>query len=202
MATRKGDVVMADETLDELHFRALEIIKNTNQQLRDKLSQEQLDVVAEKVAVGAIKYSLLKYGRQTTVFFDYEETLALQGDSGPYLQYTYARTQSVLTKSQIPNSKFQTNPNFQNSNFSNEEISLLRIIYRFPEVVREATENYSPNLVCNFLYDLAQKFNLFYDKQRIIGSESEKFRLVLTCAVGQIVKNGLILLGIEPLNRM
>ena len=202
MATRKGDVVMADETLDELHFRALEIIKNTNQQLRDKLSQEQLDVVAEKVAVGAIKYSLLKYGRQTTVFFDYEETLALQGDSGPYLQYTYARTQSVLTKSQIPNSKFQINPNFQNSNFSNEEISLLRTIYRFPEVVGEAAENYSPNLVCNFLYDLAQKFNLFYDKQRIIGSESEKFRLVLTCAVGQVLKNGLTLLGIEPLNRM
>ena len=76
------------------------------------------------------------------------------------------------------------------------------MIYKFPESVKEAAESYSPNLICNFLYDLAQKFNLFYDKQRIIGSERQDFRLALTAGVGQVLKNGLNLLGIEALERM
>lgn len=86
--------------------------------------------------------------------------------------------------------------------FNNEEISIMRTIYKFPEVIAEAAKTFSPNLLCNFLFDLAQKFNLFYDKQRIIGSENEEFRLLLTTAVGQVLKNGLTLLGIETLEKM
>jgi arginyl-tRNA synthetase len=78
----------------------------------------------------------------------------------------------------------------------------LRTIYRFPEIVGEAAKTYSPNLLCNFLFDLAQKFNLFYEKERIIGSDNEEFRLLLTAAVGQVLKNGLNLLGIIALERM
>jgi len=244
MATRKGDVVIADEILDELQARALEVIKSSNQKLRGKMSLSGLKKLAEKVAVGAIKYSLLKFGRGTTIYFDIDESLALEGNSASYLQYTYARTQSVIRKSKIQNpkskisSKFQVpsskkDPTLQASSFrlqasgiklNEEEVALLRTVYKFPEVVLEAAQNFSPNLICNYLYDLAQKFNLFYDKHRIIhnslfiihsGNRTKKtsnekglseeqsfFRLLLTAVVGQVIKNGLNLLGIETPEKM
>ena len=83
-----------------------------------------------------------------------------------------------------------------------EEVSLLRALQRFPEIVWEAGENFSPNLLCNYLFDLAQKFNLFYQKHKILESENRDFRLALTQAVGQVIKNGLYLLGIKAPERM
>ncbi|MGB9911588.1 MAG: arginine--tRNA ligase [Microgenomates group bacterium] len=216
MATRKGDVVMADEILEELKNKALEIIKASNQELRGKLSKNQLDNLAEKVAGGALKYSLLKFARETTIYFDIDESLSLEGNSGPYLQYTYARTQSVLRKAQSAKLKAQSS-NFKSLKLNSEEIALLREIYKFPEVILEAGQNFAPNLICNYLYDLAGKFNFFYNKWPILEPEvnevSEKlkekqkenirhFRLLLTSAVGQIIKNGLELLGIECPKRM
>ena len=199
MATRRGDVVKADEILDELQSRALKIIKAAKRGLADQLGKKEIEGITEKVALGAIKYSLLKYARGTTIFFDFNESLALQGNSGPYLQYTYARTQSVLLKAQSSKLKAQK---LEGLNLSLEEKVLLRTIYRFPEVICEAAESFSPNLLCNFLFDLAQKFNLFYDRRKIIGSSTQEFRLLMTASVGQVLKNGLTLLGIEPLARM
>jgi arginyl-tRNA synthetase len=203
MSTRTGDVVKADEILDDLHERALKVIKSTDQELRGKLSKKQLDELAETVALGAIKYSLLKYARETTIYFDIDESLALEGNSGPYLQYTNARCQSVLQKAK--QKQFSNLAIKQLSKFNSEEMNLLRTLYRFPEVVREAGENYAPNLICNFLYDLAQKYNLFYNKHSILKAKNQKskeFRLVLTQAVSQILKNGLNLLGIQTPERM
>ncbi len=219
MSTRKGEVIPADEILDELHQKALKIIQSSNQKLRGRLSAGQLKKLAEKVAVGAIKYSLLKFARETTIFFDSDESLALEGSSGPYLQYTYTRTQSVLAKSQIPNPKFQTQ-NIKSLNFNSEEIAILRLIYKFPEVVLEAGKNFAPNLICNYLYELASQYNFFYNKYPILNpkvstsevcrrrnptfevSKIREFRLALNAAVGQIIKNGLNLLGIETPERM
>ncbi len=201
MSTRKGEIVKGDEILDELHQRALEIIKSSNQALRGKLTKKQLEQLAETVAVGAIKYSLLKFSRETTIQFDIDESLALEGNSGPYLQYTYARCQSVLRKAEtkgIPLSE-------ELPQLEIEEVALLRTIYKFPEVIQEAGENFAPNLICNFLFDLAQKYNLFYNKQPILKAESEElknFRLALTMTVGQVIKNGLYLLGIETPEKM
>ncbi len=211
MATRKGEVVKADEILDELEGRALEIIKNSNQELRGKLTKSQLKNLAKAVALGAIKYSLLRFSRETTIYFDIDESLALEGNSGPYLQYTYARCMSVLQKAKqngkwkMENGKLNSQFSILNSQFEPEELSILRVLYRFPEVVVEAGENYSPNLICNFLFDLAQKYNFFYNKLPILKAESEElkdFRLALTAAVGQIIKNGLNLLGIQTPERM
>jgi arginyl-tRNA synthetase len=84
----------------------------------------------------------------------------------------------------------------------NEEVSLLRALNKFPEVVELAGEKFAPNILCNYLFDLAQKFNLFYQKHKIIGSDQEDFRLTLTAGVGQVIKNGLNLLGIEALEKM
>lgn len=206
MATREGMVVKADEVLDELHRRAEELIKSTDQELRGKLDKKQLEKLAETVALGAIKYSLLKYGRETTIYFDIDESLALEGNSGPYLQYTYARCQSVLKKAQDgKGSKLQSKLSVSGIKLNNEEMNLLRSFYKFPEVVQEAGENYAPNLICNFLYDLAQKYNLFYNKHSILKAKNQKskdFRLAVTAAVGQVLKNGLTLLGISAPERM
>lgn len=205
MSTRKGDVVKADEILDELKNRALEIIKSSNQELRGKLSQNQLDLLAEKVAVGAIKYSLLKFSRETTIYFDIDESLALEGNSGPYLQYTYSRCQSVLKKSKKKSFALGTIEKLSDLNISGSEFLLLRTIYYFPEVILKAGESYAPNLICNYLFDLAQKYNLFYNKYPILKAKPTKladFRLSLTASVGQVIKNGLTLLGIETPSRM
>lgn len=201
MSTRRGEVVMADEVLDELHQRALGMIQSSNQELRGKLSKRQVDKLAEEVALGAIKYSLLKFSRETTIQFDIDESLALEGNSGPYLQYTYARCQSVLRKAEEKDSPLPE----KLPRLKPEETALLRTIYKFPEAIQEAGENYAPNLICNFLFDLAQKYNLFYNKQPILKAESEElkdFRLALTATTGQVIKNGLNLLGITVPERM
>lgn len=201
MSTRRGEVVKADEILDELHQRALEIIQSSNQELRGKLTKGQIDKLAEEVAIGAIKYSLLKFSRETTIQFDMDESLALEGNSGPYLQYTYARCQSVLRKAETKDSPLSE----KLPQLEPEEVALLRTIYKFPEVIQEAGENFAPNLICNFLFDLAQKYNLFYNKHSILKAETEElrdFRLALTAAVGQVINNGLNLLGITVPERM
>jgi|GEM_PF-220854 len=206
MSTRKGDVVKADEILDLLHERALEVMKNSNQELRGELSRKQLDEVAETTALAGIKYSLLKYGRFTTMYFDIDESLSLEGNSGPYVQYTFARANSVLRKSEISNLKAQNcNLNLKTLELNGEEMAILRTIYKFPEVVLEAAKNFAPNLICNFLFDLAQKYNNFYNLHPIIKAPSPEivnFRLALTKATAQVIKNGLKLLGIEALERM
>lgn len=203
MSTRRGEVVAADKILDELHRRALSIIETSNQKLRGKLTKKQLDQLAEEVAVGAVKYSLLKFARNTTIQFDMDESLALEGNAAPYLQYTHARCQSVLHQAKGSAPKKISLPTGVNPN--PEEVAILRTIYRFPEVVSEAGERYAPNLICNFLFDLAQKYNLFYNQHPIIKSEPRELRnlrLALTTAVGQVIKNGLGLLGITVPARM
>lgn len=206
MSTRKGNVVMADEILDGLRDRALILMKSSKQELRGELPLDELTKLAEKVAVGAIKYSLLVYGRNTTMYFDPDQSLSLEGNSGPYLQYTFARTQSVLRKSDLPKSNESLIFQFSDYQFNQEEMALLRWVYRFPETVAEAAQTFSPNLICNFLFELAQRYNLFYQKHRILGEgvpeNSSNFRLLLTKATGQVMKNGLGLLGIETPEKM
>lgn len=208
-STRKGMTIHLEEVLDEAIKRAEELCKGAG--ATKSLSSEEISKTAEKIGIGAIKYNDLKQNPRTDIVFDWDQILTLSGNSGPYLQYTYARTKSVLEKSETLNPKSETKSNFKTfkvpnnltiQQLSNEEISIIRTIYKFSEVVMEAAKEFSPNLLCNFLFDLSQKFNLFYDKERIIGSESENFRLQLTAAVGQVLKNGLTLLGLQALEKM
>jgi arginyl-tRNA synthetase len=195
MSSRMGNVVSGEWLLDEAKARIQKEFKDMD------------DNTAEAVAVGAVKYSMLKFTRESNIKFSFEDSINLEGNSGPYLQYTFARTQSVVRKSQISNLKSQISNKFQISNFKleSEEVLLLRAMYRFPEVVEEAGEKFSPNILCNYLFDLCQKFNIFYQKLPIINPgviETQEFRLGLTMAVGQIIKNGLYLLGIAAPERM
>lgn len=188
-STRKGKTVKLEEVLLEAVDRA------------KKLGDEVSDETAKEVGIGAIKYFDLKHGVQSDIVFDWEKMFALAGNSGPYLQYTYARARSVLVKAADGNLKIQASfvPNA-------EELSILRWMYRFPEVVVEAAQRYSPNLVCNYLFELAQRFNTFYNGHSILtpaeGGQTKNFRVALTAAVAQILENGLNLLGIEAPEKM
>ena len=175
MSTREGSVVMADEILDKLEEKALEIIKSSNQELRAKLTDRETEELVKTIALGAIKYSLLRVARETTIFYDMKGSISLEGNSGPYLQYTYARTQSVLRKAQAMPFKDTV---FKGINQNKEESALLRSFIHFSEVIASAAKNYSPNLLCNYLYDLASKFNLFYARHRILDINTERLENV------------------------
>jgi arginyl-tRNA synthetase len=207
MSTRTGKIVYLEEVLNEAITRATKIIKDSSTDR--KLTKEDRAKVAKVVGIGAIKYFDLMHHYSTDIVFDWEKMFVLEGNSGPYLQYTYARAKSVLEKSQSKKDDSFLSDNFAPLHLcpsvTPEELALLRTIYQFPEVVTKAAEDFAPNLLCNFLYDLAQKFNIFYNRCSILKADSEdliNLRLLLTAAVAQILANGLKLLGIEPLERM
>ncbi len=191
MSSRSGNVVTGSWLLDEAKKR----IKKDYPDLDEKR--------AEMISVAAVKYSFLKVNPQTEVAFDFDESISLQGNSGPYLQYTYARAQSVLCKAKKPytlrNTDYSLNP---------EELAVLRTFYKFPEIVKQTSQDYSPNLLCNFLYDLAQKYNVFYNRHRILNptmkqcSNVTMFRILLTEKVSKVLYSGLYLLAIKTPRKM
>ncbi len=203
MSSRTGEVLTVDWLIDEVRSRVNNLITE------QKISAEDVDKVAEQIAIGAIKYSVLRVATSQNVAFDIEKSVSLTGNSGPYLQYTFARTQSVLRKSQISNFKSQILS--QISNPEGEELMLLRLLVRFEGVVREAAEKYAPNIICNYLFSLAQAFNLFYQKLPILTpiksglketGEIRDLRLALTAGTGKVMRSGLELLGIIAPERM
>lgn len=215
-STRTGATVHLEEVLEEAIKKAGKIIKNSATGRGLKIKEQEH--VARAVGIGAVKYSDLKQNPQTDVIFDWDRIFALEGDSGPYLQYTYARCKSVLEKgkwsaysrlnrdlaSGSTKSALGQTKSARQGKLENEEMALLRLIYRFPEVIEEAAVNFSPNLLCTFLFQLAQKYNLLYNKLPILKADGEtrNFRLALTQATAQILKNGLGILGISVLEKM
>jgi len=186
MSTRKGQTVKLEKVLFEAISRA------------EKLGSKE---TAEVVGIGAIKYFDLKHGVQSDIIFYLEKMFTLEGDSGPYLQYTYARAKSVLRNSE---GEIITD-NLPITELAPEELAILRYLYRFPEVIKVAAETYNPNAMCTYLFELAKRFNYFYHNLSILkaGSlQSKQFRLSLTNATSIVMKNGLALLGIEVLERM
>lgn len=182
-STRKGKTIKLEEVLEEAINRAKKL-GNSGEK------------VASEVGIGAIKYYDLMHAVTSNVVFDWEKMMNLEGNSGPYLQYTVARTNSVIAKSE-PNSE-----RFEASGLNEGELLILRALIKFNEVLVESATKYSPNLLCNYLYDLAQKFNAYYNSNRIIGSDNQNFRLVLTSGVSQVLKNGLRILGIKTPEKM
>lgn len=215
MATRKGDVIWLEDVLRESIERA------------KSLGSESEDLAC-MVGIGALKYNDLKRDPKSNIIFNWDDLLTMEGNSGPYLQYTYARSQSVLSKVK---GKREEMKEINEVDLNKEELSVLRCLYHYSEVIENAAKSYSPNLLCNHLYDLAQKYNAFYNMHRILDANAEKevssfrptqsgveksnlsdsstslgmtsnFRLVLTAATGQVLKNGLKLLGIQTPERM
>lgn len=194
MSSRTGKVVSGESLLGELKAVVLE--KMGDREIADK------EKVADMIAVGALKYTVLKQQIGGDIVYDPEKMTNLQGDTGPYIQYTFARTQSVIDKAASKPAGNDQRIGKSVEQMESEEIGIMRWIYRYPEVVAEAGRTYSPHLVASFIYELAGRYNAFYNKHKIVGGENEELRLQLTKAVGQILKSGLGLLGIVALREM
>lgn len=193
MSTRAGKTVKLEEVLTEAIERA------------KKLGNES-EETAKDVGIGAIKYFDLSHQPQTNINFDWDSMFAMDGNSSPYIQYTVARCNSVLSKNKkLKNEnllKSSSDIEIKNLELQNEELSVLRKLVQFQEVIISSAQSYSPNILCNYLYELAQKFNTFYNAEKIIGSDTEEFRVLLTKSVAQVLKNGLKLMGIESPEKM
>lgn len=189
MSSRKGTIIKGEWLFDEVKRRVLTAYKDVD------------EASAETIAMGAVKYSMIKIDARQDISFDIDQSISLEGNSGPYIQYAYARARSILRKSGVGT----TLPHYHGAQITNEELLLLRTLYTFSEVVYEAGKSMSPNLIANYLFDLAQKFNLFYQKVPILGSDDSDMRnqrLALTDATSKIIQKGLYLLGIKTLEKM
>ncbi|HEX9608636.1 MAG TPA: arginine--tRNA ligase [Candidatus Paceibacterota bacterium] len=185
MSSRTGDVITAVSLIEELTGKALERMEH-----KDKK-------IAEQVAVAAIKYAVLKQAAGRDIIFDIEKSLSFEGDSGPYLQYAHARARSVLEKAKRADLAASIDMMPQTVS------ALERMLYRFPEVVERALEEYAPHHITTFLTEIAGAFNGWYANERIVDESSEApYRVALTEAFATTMENGLWLLGIQALPRM
>jgi len=189
MSSRTGDVVRFLDLYEELKGKVLEAMSD-----RD-YGEDTKDEVSGQVAVSAFKYTILKQGIGKDVVFDFEKSISFEGDSGPYLQYTAVRAQSVLNKGKeeglSPDSlKFQ------------KIYGPEKLLYQFPEVVERVIEDRAPQIVSNYLIELAGAYNTFYGEERILEGEDAPYKLALSRAVAITLENGLYLLGIEVPDKM
>jgi arginyl-tRNA synthetase len=185
-STRKGDTIHLAEVIETAKIEA------------KKIAPANSESEIEAVAIGAIKLNDLVADPKRDIIFDWDKVMSMEGNSGPYLQYTYARCKSVLAKAKIE----MTNNKCPMVNPNEEEKSLLRYFYQYGEKMIEAAERYSPAVLAEYLLILARKYNEFYGKHRIIGEPQEEQRLFLTEVTAKIIKDGLTILGIKTLPKM
>ena len=195
MSTREGNIVKLEELLNESIARAKEIIEEKNPELEDK------DEVAKKVGVGAVIFNDLSNSRIKDEIFDWNQILNFQGETGPYVQYTYVRTKSVLEKAGYM-------PTIQDVKFDKllDESSknIIKFIYNFENILIQVTEKEEPSILSRYLIDLAKAFSNFYNDNKILVEDKDiqNARIYLTYAVGKVLKTGAKLLGIEMPNKM
>jgi arginyl-tRNA synthetase len=180
MSTRKGNVIWLEEVIQEAVKRAKDL---------GKINSDS--VSAKQVAIGALKWNDLKRSSHLDVTFDWDDILNMQGNSGPYLQYTAVRCASVIEKSNKPiSAEFDTLLN-------KEERAILVKLLEYPEAVIKSTLDYAPHYLCTYLYEFAQIFNAFYNQHKIIGADNESLRLMLARQTQSILVQGLTILGIS-----
>jgi arginyl-tRNA synthetase len=190
MSSRTGNVVLGEWLLDESKKEILRILETS----KAEYSESEKEAIAEACAVAAVKYAFLKVSTNQEIAFDLKESVSFEGDSGPYIQYTYARCKSVLRKATSI-----TSP--ESWTLNDEERIVVRRIAQFPDVVVDTAVRFSPSTLCTYLFQLAQEFNVFYAHQSILEDESGR-RLSIAEATAQVLNNGLYLLGIPVIERM
>ncbi len=192
MSTRKGNVVLLEDFMDEAVKKAKNEIKK-----RHGIKNEK---AAKSIGYGAIKYSILKVSPEKNVIFNWQHALNFEGESAPYIQYSYARISSILRKHK---GRISTKVNFSLLDKKEEE-ELIKKISLFPEIAKSATELLRPHLIANYTYELAHKFNEFYHMHNILKEKKEirNARLLLVSCIKQVLQNGLNLLGIDVMEKM
>ncbi len=195
MSSRKGIVITLDSLIQQMEKT---IQERYLEKYKDEWESEKIQSVSKMIANGAIKYGMCRIDSQKKIIFDMDEWLRLDGNSGPYLQYTYARIRSICDKAE------SINPEYAKNLSSDKEGKLLFKMNSFHDVIQEASLKYSPSLLCNYLYDLCQDFNSFYADHPIMNQEEsvKHARLYLIDNFSEVLKEGLSLLGISCPTRM
>jgi len=203
MKSREGTVVDADDLMAEMYAEAKQISKQLGK--LEGFSVAEAEQIFETIALGALKYYILKVDPKKNITFNPEESIDFNGNTGPFIQYTYARIQSVLRKA-TEKEISHTNPTFNlQLTIDAKEIVLLKYIYNYPEIVTEAANNLSPAMIANYVYDFAKEYNQFYHDFPILKETNDElriFRLVLSATVAKIIKSAMLLLGIGVPARM
>ena len=195
MSSRTGENILYSDFKKVL----IEYAKKEIEKRGDKITSKELEGRALKIAIASIKYSMLNQDPNKIIIFYKEKALNFEGETGPYVQYAYARASSILRKSKL--SKVSLNYSLLNHE---KEISLIKRLGEFPDIIKEACEKCKPSLVTRYAYELSQGFNEFYAKCPCINANKEltKSRLILVSCTRQVIKNALTLLGIDVLERM
>jgi len=197
MKSREGKVVDADDLMDEMETTARMMSEELGK--LEGYNEEERNRICRQVGMGALKYFILKVDPKKNMTFDPAESIDFNGNTGPFIQYTYARIQSVLRKSN------GTIMEVGEQQLNEKEVLLIRMIHDYPDIIAESASTLNPSLVANFLYELAREFNQFYHDYSILGADSQEqvaTRLLLVRVIGQIIESGMVLLGIEVPERM
>ncbi len=194
MSSREGRAVMLDEVIEALTKSALKEVKKRDK----KLSEEKAKEIAEKIAIGALKYSVVRIEPNDQIVFDWNQMLSFTGNTGPYLQYAHTRCAGILERSGNFLQEFSVDK------ISSEEKNLLKQIMMFPNVISQSAKEMKPHIVCNYLYELATIFNNFYESVPVLKSEGsmKNFRLTLVQATKNVLRIGLNLIGVEAPDKM
>ena len=197
MKSREGTVVDADDLMQEMVDTSKSIAKDLGK--LEGMSGKEADELYEIVGLGALKYFMLKVDPKKRMMFDPKESIDFNGNTGPFIQYTFARIQSLIAKynSEISDIKFVE--------INKEEQTLIKQILDFPNAIQEAATNYSPAVIANYTYDLVKEYNSYYQNTTILGEENEEikmFRVSLSFKISEVVKNAMKLLGVEVPNQM
>ena len=198
MKSREGTVVDADDLMAEMTTTAQTISEDLGK--LDGYSEEEKAVLFKTIGLGALKYYMLKVDPKKQMMFNPEESVDFAGNTGPFIQYTYARIQSILRKAD-----FDISISITGLELHEKEKELIKQVQLFPEVIQNAAANHSPALIANYTYDLVKEFNSFYQQVSILGEENQDkkvFRVQLSKSVGNTIKNAFQLLGIEVPERM
>jgi len=199
MKSREGTVVDADDLIAEMATTAETLSKELGK--LEGYSEEEKQELYKIIGLGALKYYILKVDPQKRILFNPEESVEFQGNTGPFIQYTYARIQSILRKAK----ELGVATKITTTSLEPKEKELLKWIQEYPAIVQQAAQNHSPALIANYTYDLVKEFNSFYQQIPILGTDNEEekaFRVALSGKVAQIIKSTFGLLGIDVPERM
>ena len=202
MKSREGTVVDADDLMDEMINTARETSEELGGKLND-LSPEEAEKTIRIIGLGALKYFMLKVDARKNMLFNPKESIDFNGNTGPFIQYTYARTRSIERKAAEAGVNVDT-ANAPES-ISEKECGIIRMLNEFPAVIRQAGTDYSPSGIANYTYELAKEYNQFYHDFSILREENESikaFRILLTRNVGKVIKTAMNILGIDVPERM
>jgi arginyl-tRNA synthetase len=202
MKSREGTVVDADDLMDEMIRTARETSEELGGKLNDMPEEEKAEI-SRIIGLGALKYFMLKVDARKNMLFNPKESIDFNGNTGPFIQYTYARTRSIERKAAEAGTMIENIA--APTTISEKECGIIRMLNEFPNVVKQVGTDYSPSGIANYAYELAKEYNQFYHDFSILREENEEtkaFRILLTRNVGRVIKTAMNLLGIEVPERM